>query len=525
MDNRKNLIIITIFFVFVSVLLYFKCGNILVDFQRECYISFALNNDKTLIKDLYLIYGFFGYFANTLVFKLFPNINALLIEAHLLSYIVAILFYFILLKFNNKFTSLVFTLFFILLSIFSDSAFSFVLPYSYSTLWSVVSVYGILFAILYCKSGLIFFLLGLAAVNKFEYFIIAFCIVLFHLIKNKKIKTLNWFYILICPLINLFYLFFNKISLSDVLLNLNYIKIQSSTEAIKSFYLSMGVFFNNAYVLYSLKLLATVLISGFISYKFYKHKKNISSLLILFILFVFININMAFNLALLVAVVLYFILLNKNKITHNDTILLLFGILLTSKGIFALNSINYSNFGFFIVIFFIYNSLSKIIDKNWVKIFFASYLMFLSIKNINYTIEHPKSPLKTNFGKIFVNKYTFKTFKETNDYISQNVVQKDGLVVLPEGIIFNLLNNIDYDFFNTSFTPLDFQTFGEKNLISKLRQNKTKYVIFYPRNTKEYGAHPICQEYAVDFCTYVMDNYQVVKKIDNVVVYKLNEKE
>ena len=33
------------------------------------------------------------------------------------------------------------------------------------------------------------------------------------------------------------------------------------------------------------------------------------------------------------------------------------------------------------------------------------------------------------------------------------------------------------------------------------------------------------QEYAVDFCTYVMDNYQVVKKIDNVVVYKLNEKE
>ena len=61
----------------------------------------------------------------------------------------------------------------------------------------------------------------------------------------------------------------------------------------------------------------------------------------------------------------------------------------------------------------------------------------------------------------------------------------------------------------------------------QLKENKTTYIIFYPRNTKEYGAQTICYDYGVNFCTYIMDNYHRTAIIDDVykvLIFKINEK-
>ena len=72
-------------------MLWGKTGNIFIDFSREVYIPYAMQNNKLLIKDVFLIYGAFGYIVNFLISKISTNINLLLFEAHIISYIIFIL--------------------------------------------------------------------------------------------------------------------------------------------------------------------------------------------------------------------------------------------------------------------------------------------------------------------------------------------------------------------------------------------------------------------------------------------------
>ena len=92
---KTHIIIISIVFLLFSIFLFGKTGNMLIDFSREIYIPFQMLKGEILQKDIFLIYGFWGYFINELLYKIFPNIKTLLIEAHILSYFIAIGFYLI----------------------------------------------------------------------------------------------------------------------------------------------------------------------------------------------------------------------------------------------------------------------------------------------------------------------------------------------------------------------------------------------------------------------------------------------
>ena len=74
---------------------------------------------------------------------------------------------------------------------------------------------------------------------------------------------------------------------------------------------------------------------------------------------------------------------------------------------------------------------------------------------------------------------------------------------------------------------MDFETFEDKNLIQKLDEDKTNFLIFYPRNTSDYGFSTICYDYGIDFCEYVANNYSRVKIIDKgykTLIFKLRKK-
>ena len=116
--DKINLFIISIVFLIFSIFLYGKCGNFLIYFSRESYIPFQINNNEILVKDILLIYGAFGYIFNAFLYKIFFNINMLLVEALIISYFISIIFYYILKKFTDEKTALIFSFLFVSVNVF-----------------------------------------------------------------------------------------------------------------------------------------------------------------------------------------------------------------------------------------------------------------------------------------------------------------------------------------------------------------------------------------------------------------------
>lgn len=527
MDNRKNILIISIIFIFFSIFFYSKTGNVLIDFSRESYIPFEMNNYGKLIKDIFLIYGPFGYIINSFLYKISLNINMLLVLAHIISYFCAILFYFIIVKFEKPNLALVFTIFFIAISLFSNSTFSFVMPYSYSTLWAVFAIYLVLYSLFYNKNKILFLSLGLILSNKIEMFFLILFISLWYLIYKKNFSFKDILYIAIFPIISYSYIFINSIGHHEIINDFIYIKKMMSTNAISYLYKGMGTFFEKKYFIYNIINLGKILSIFTISLIFYKKNMKYLSYTIFAILLLFVNTNFLLNLIILLLLPIVIYLFYKKKIQTEELILFAFAIMLCSKAIFAINPFSYSNFGYMLMIFVLYLQLIKILDKNLLQKMFTIFLTLNFIVNLAYYFLNYKEKIQTNIGNIYVNKNDYENFINVNNYIEKNIKNNENFLVIPEGQIFNLIHKKPYGFYNSTFTPLDFETFGEKNLIEKLNQEKPDFIIFFPRDTEDYGKKTICKNYAVDFCSFIKDNY--IKKttfgsVDNINIYKIKNK-
>ena len=516
--DKLNPVIITIFFIITSIFLYGQSGNILIDFSRESYIPYQML-DVSNRNNIFLIYGPFGYLINMLLYKISLNINLLFIEALLIAYAIAIIFYNVVKSFTIKPIALFTTLFFITVSIYSNSNFSFIIPYSYSTLWAIFGIYLLLFSFLYKKEKLKYIILGFIALNKLEFFIPCIIFTLIYDIYSKKFKIKNYFNTMVIIFIG--YLIFAHYNL---LLNIDILHKMMHTNSLKYLYKGMGTLFDIKYLYYNLINLIISLIISLVSYKIFNKNKALSVLCII-LLFIFINPQDIFQLGIFIAIVLT--ILNKKIIKQKDIILFSFSIILCSKALFATNLSTYSNFGYCLVLFYIFRQLSLIINKKWLIYYFSIFMLTLSFLQIKSYILYQKFPLETKIGTIKLYKSDNELIQKINNFIKNNVKYNENIIVIPEGQIINLLNGKSWQFYNSTFTPLDFETFGEKNLTNQLKKYKTDYIIIYPRDTSDYGAKEICIYYGVDFCKYIKDNYKQVKEfgdIRKVLIYNINEK-
>ena len=137
-----------------------------------------------------------------------------------------------------------------------------------------------------------------------------------------------------------------------------------------------------------------------------------------------------------------------------------------------------------------------------------------------------KTIVNTPIGNLWLNKQKAQLINEVNKYIKNNIKKEENFIVVPEGQILNLIHKKPHNFYNSTFTPLDFETFGEKEIIEKLKENKTDYIISLQRDTIDYGAEIMCYDYAVDFCNYIMDNYTKVKTFKNseeIAIFKIKK--
>ncbi len=517
--NRINIYIISVIFILISVILYGKSGNILVDFSRECYIPYQMIQGEKLCKDIFLIYGPFGYLFNMLLYKIDLNINLLLIEALIVSYFICLSFYLIVKKFTTKTIAIIFTVFFLAISINSPSVFSFTLPYSYSTLWAIFAIYLILLCILYKKDKPIYLLLGFIAVNRLELFALTFLFIIANDIYRKKLNILNYLQILIIPLALI--CMFN---FSDCQKNLFYIFKMIAASSIKHLYKGMGSIFEIKYFVFNLFSLLFYSFISWISYVLFKKNKFISMGLLV-TLFLFINSNFLIHLSFFTAVILTCI--NRKKIKQKDIILLFFSGLLCSKSIFATDFLNYANFGICLILFYIYRQLSLLTNKKWLFYHLIIFIVFTALWQAQIYYTNPKIKFNTTIGKISLFRSDYRLFCEISDFLDNNLKDDESFIVTPEGQIINLIYKRPWKFYNSTFTPLDFETFGEDKIINKLKENKSDYIIFYPRDTQDYGVKNICIDYGVDFCSYILDNYDKKEQFGSdrkALIYKIHEK-
>lgn len=525
MKISKNILILTIIFIIFYIISYSKIGSVFIDFSRESYIPYQILNGKILFKDIFLIYGIWGYLVNALLLNCSINTNILLIEAGIISYLSIILYYFICKKFLSKIKSLIATIIFLATSVFSISTFAYIFPYSFSSLWGYFSIYLILFAILYDRKNILYLSLGLLLTSRFEFFILILPIIIFYFFQKKEKIGLNSLYMLVFPAITLLYIIANHITIQDILTNFSYIKKMSQTNALIYFYKGMGAFFSLDYLKYNILKTSALIITSAISYILYKKNFKIVSFLVILIYFITSNLFISFNLSAIFAIALGVILIFKKALTKNEIILLIFSLVLCSKAIFAINPVTYSNYGFCFLILFIYLQAKKILNENWLNNYLILFFIFNFIFSLAHYIQNPMIKYNTQIGPVPIYKKQQKAADTVNNFIKKNVKNNENFIVIPEGQIFNLIHKKDYSFYNSTFTPLDFETFGDEKLIEQLKKDKTTYIFLFPRETMEYGAKNFGKDYAVDFYKYIIDNYEKIT-LDDILeleIYKLKE--
>jgi len=378
----KNIIILTIIFICISFIIKFNIGNMLIDFSREAYIPYQINYGDKLFKDIFTIYGFWGYFVNSIIYKISTNFNLLIIEAHIISYIVVILNYLIIKKYTTNKIALIFSIAFIYIDLFSNSTFSFVLPYSFSTIWAVFGIYLVFYSILYKKDILLYLTLGFISINRIELFVLTFTFIIAYKLYKKEFNFKKSLLTLIFPIFFILYILINKISINDLITNYNYINLMIKTKAINYIYRFSGGFFDFKFFIYNLEIFIKYFSLASISYFCYVKKYKFVSIFLLLFIIIFLNVNNIFNIGLFICIILTIINHKKNK--NKDYILLAFSIILSSKSIFAINSLLYSNFGYILILFYIYRQLNFLINKKWVYLNFLIILIGLSINKLYF---------------------------------------------------------------------------------------------------------------------------------------------
>ena len=90
--------------------------------------------------------------------------------------------------------------------------------------------------------------------------------------------------------------------------------------------------------------------------------------------------------------------------------------------------------------------------------------------------------------------------------------------------MFNFILKKDYPYFNTSFTPLDFDAYGETYLTERVLANLPDNILFLSRDYSDYGKTFLCKDFGLEFCTKINDRYTFVRSfIGNHTLNKQND--
>ena len=555
----KNFLFLSILFFTFLVMYWGRFGDPVIDCGREAYIPYAMADlGKVLFKDIICIYGPVPYYLNAFFVKLFgANLNTMYIIGAALSLIFLFGFY----KFSKRFIGpgLAFALSGITIAccIFNPTIFNYIFPYSYAMLYSLVFA---LFHLIYLfkfideiesleNSSLLSlrnlytsaFLLSLCLLSKFDFIpcVLPFLIVLFKYRKMLNLKAfLHIVAVFLIPFLILFLIFLiQKVTLQDLMFNFKMISNMAHSPSLEYFYkFCTGYFFSfKKTFMFIIPFLISVIclaIAGFLGYFASKIKNKFLQICMQIIISVIFGyIIWAFTLkyvftyyplfVLIFFILQCFILLfkwykTKGLVLEKEEFLILLFILTTLLfSLKCLYGLFYSVYGTYYIPFILLSSIIAFLivfekQKNAVTIGLkTSLFIIIAIFTIHnhFVFDYKTAPLKITQGKFFTQKSVAYSMNNAMQYLNKKLQKNDTVLALPEGLMVNYLLKKPSPFYNTSFTPLDFDAYGEDYLVKKLLLNRPKYIVMLSRRYADYDKTFLCADFGQKFCSVVGQNY------------------
>lgn len=570
----KYFIILSVFFFVFLILYWGRFGDPVIDCGREAYIPYAMADlGKVLFKDIICIYGPVPYYLNALIVKfLGTNLNTMYLIGAFLSYIFLFGIYNLAKRFIGAGLAFIFSGIIIFCCILNTSISNYIFPYSYAIVYSLVfAAFHLVFMYKFidiassagnagCKNLCISaFFLSLCLLSKLDFLpcVIPFLIILF--LYRKKLNCRAFAMILVSFLSSFLFvaiiLLLQKVSLQNLIFNFKMISNMAHSPSLEYFYsVCTGYFFEFKktfmFVKEFLLSSAILLLAGILGNFALKIKNNFLSICISFAIctfaayiilvlnllrYIFLYIPLLVSVFLVVKCIIYIVKKYKNssiKIPNNDIIkysFILFSVLFSLKSLFGLFHELYGTFylpfillSFIIIILLVFRKnqpqaagIFKIIGTTVIFLFiFQNFIVFNLAKN---------TPVKSKQGVIYTEKTIATSLNFAINFLEANLKKDETLLVLPEGLFVNFILKKDYPYYNTSFTPLDFDAYGEKYLTEHLLANQPNYIVFLSRSYQDYNKTFICTDFGVEFCNVVFENYTLKTQFGSNTFTKLQK--
>lgn len=584
-----NLSLIFLIMSFLFLMFYGKLGSYLVDVGREVYLPWRMLEGEVLYKDLFNMYGPLGYQINTILFKIFgANLNTLYYAGFVSSVFISYFVYFISKLFVDKKIALSIVSVIITTCVFSSGLFNFIFTYSYNAVYALlgllVSLYGALVFIKDKKYSMLilsYLSAGFAFANKIEYaFYFAFlfiCLPFFLKDENGWCKDLKKYLypvlgFFVFPIISFVFLLLQGATITELIQAYKSIVDVVKAPATDYYYKAYGLYFHPMYVLFTLKIFVTKILTRvvpvililfvlntysikFIKNKFIKYLFNtITFLFLIFVIQKWFKIAFIKNIAgfcwialfltfILVCFVFYLVIsyFKNNKKLTIDKNLIMFLFLLTSslavsvKGFAHVLIECYGTFSltvlFLVFVVFCANYLSQflklselkteVLRKTIVNLCFILSTLYFSIVFVNL-LHRTDVVLKNDRGVVYLNK-VFKEQKNLISFIRENTSKDATLVVLPEGGIINFLSDRKSYGKYYFLIPGNVQAFGEENILRDFENNPPDYFLLNNTAYEPYNVGDF-RDYGSKITNFIFENYNPIYRIDDEIIFILFER-
>lgn len=462
-------------------------SGILIDFGREVYYPERILQGDVLYKDLFNIYGPLAYQINAVLYKIFgAKLSTLYGAGAVCSILTVSGIYLLASRYLSKFLSFSLGLFTIAVGVTTTSIFNFHFPYSWAVLYGLIAfIYSLYF--IKDKLWLSALLAGVCITCKYDFLLYGF-VILFLIFRQKDRKALLCF--VSVPISSFGILFAQGLQISDLVNSLVIVKNMAKSKTLTYFYQNSGIYFHPKALLMDLVLFLKFAVPfGGILLGTWKNKKIIT--IISFILAViFFDAKVMFGfLPILLFIAIWF---------KNWNFLTVSVLLVSVKVFWVLIMGSYGTYYVSLLLIALLSLLPRRFDK-----VVGIYFILLSILNFANIGSYVKTPDK------IVN------------YVKENTKPTDKVVVFPEGMIINFLSKRQSDGFYNSMLPLYVETFGEDKIVEHFSQYKPKMIILNNLNMKDYYFEYICKDYALGFCRFVQENYELVNIIDDGYRYNI----
>lgn len=560
---------------------WLKWPDFLIDYGRELYVPWQINQGKVLYADINHLYGPLSHYFNAFLFQVFGTGLSTLAFFNIM--VTVFITYFIYSFIKSSFGNWVATIagiYFLVIFAFSQytgyANYNFVCPYSHEVTYGILLFF--LALLLFNKyivnlkliySALIGLFLGLIFLTKIEIFLAGFASMLFGLFMvfwllkpsqpQKHILSLLFFFLI--PIVVFFIYFSLHMPWIDALhsITASYENIFVNAMTHNIYYLHVSgldyPYYNLSLMLrYAFAYIIFFIFTGFTAYYFSRSVKKkpvygamIITMAIMIMIFSvgFFSINWMdiarpypiFILLFIAYLINNLIIKRKDKTYVSQhlpfVVFVIFAFLLLLKMIL---NVHFYHYGFALAMpaaivmitlffYFIPNYIArrgnKIVAMSFTGLF-VLFTLFFYFNATKYFYDLKNYPISHGRDRFFTFDATLLSYgpvmNKTLEYIDRSLSKNDTFIVMPEGVMLNYLSRRSNPCRYFEFTPNFVEAVGEENMIHEISQHRPSLIILSKKNTSEHGAKCFGVDYALNIFSWVINNYDTVLWLGDITL-------